>query len=453
MMRAAPVMSRQELRRPGRVRAEPGLNLPLQATAAPLETATNRALAWGIGLLVGVLTVSTGYVGTPTDFFSRIAPVDVLCLALMGVLFLQHRMKVPPAHALIYAAAIVISLVPALLVTPGDQKYVWVAASALLMTFGFFIVGLSIGASPVLLRALMGGLCIGVLGQAIVVGHDLLLASSKWFPDPMEGRVRGTFKAAGQLGAYSFCAAGLLITFGTSVGTPAFRKVCVVLAFVAASFVYPASRRMGMLTMVIWAALFPLLAWRFAGRRFYKVFTCGLVLAGVVLVSNWSYFESSFVGQRFMSAVSGIGKEKGFIQNQFQAFLATAGEWFPLGFGVGRGSNIDLVSRHEIHNGILAVLVELGVLGILGFLSMVLYPLLKRAWHRRSPEHEYLGVMLTAFLLISLVFMFHNTLFRDRAFFLYLGIATTIVARESLLGRPSVMFPGSVDSRETGRPS
>ena len=463
MTRAAAGVPGREIPFRRRAFTAPGFAVSFRAMAIPLETTINRALAWGIGLLLGVLTVRTEYFGTPTDFVSRVAPADILCLALLAVLFLRHRMKPPPPQALLYVAAIVISMIPGLLVTSGEQSYVWVGASALLMAFCYYVVGLTFGASRVLLRCLLGGLCIGVLGQAIVVAHDLM-APNQWFPDPMDGRVRGTFKAAGQLAAYGFCAAGLLITFGTTLGTPAFRKVCVALAFLAASFVYPASRRMGILSMFVWAALFPILAWRFAGRRFYKVFVGGLVAAMIVLAALWPQVEASFVGQRFMSAVSSMGRDEGFIQNQFHAFLATAGQWFPFGFGVGRGSHINPGDGHEVHNGILAVLVELGVLGLAGFMSTILYPLLKRAWQRRSREHEFLGVMLTSFLLISLFFMFHTTLFRDRAFLLYLGIATTVVAQESRLDLPSNYFPaaaafgapadGTVPTRpfgETGR--
>src|SRR6185503_6627768 len=203
MNRAVAEAPRPEFRSRESMFAEPGRLVPLRAMAVPLESKTNRALAWGIGLLLGVLTVKTEYVGTPTDLFSRVAPVDFLCLAMLALLFILHRMKAPPKQAFLYGAAILVSLIPGLLVTPGEPRHVWVGASALFMAFGYFLIGLNVGASPVLLRALLGGLCIGVLGQAVIVFHDVL-AHGQWFPDPMEGRVRGTFKTNGQLGAYSF---------------------------------------------------------------------------------------------------------------------------------------------------------------------------------------------------------------------------------------------------------
>jgi hypothetical protein len=183
-------------------------------------------------------------------------------------------------------------------------------------------------------------------------------------------------------------------------------------------------------------------SWRFSERRFYKVFVWDSSLL-VVLAALWPQVESSFIGGRFMSAVSSIGKQEGFIQNQFRDCLNTAGSWFPFGFGVGRGARISPEAGQEVHNTFLAVLVEMGVLGLAAFLAIILTPLLKRRWQRRSRDHEFLGVLMTSFLLISLVFMFHNTLARDRTFLMYVGIATAVVTMESPWRVPSAYFPGS----------
>jgi len=86
------------------------------------------------------------------------------------------------------------------------------------------------------------------------------------------------------------------------------------------------------------------------------------------------------------------------------------------------------------------VLIELGVLGFLGFAGMTAWPLLKRRWQRRSEEHARLGVLLTSLLVISVLFMFHNTLYRDRTFLLFLGVATAVVRRESREDRESDLF-------------
>ena len=424
---------------------EPGIRLG--TAAVPLDTAINRALALGVGFLLAVLTLQTQYIGTPTDLLSRIAPVDMLCVVFISTLFVRHRMRPVPAPALLYAAAVVLALIPAVLITPGFNPKVWAQFAGILMAFAFYVIGLNVGDSPALLRWLLAGLCVAVIGEAVIVYHDTF-SSSLWFPDPMANRVRGTFKTNGQLGAYAFCAAAFLVTFGATVTAPKHRKIFAAASLVAASFVFFASRRMGMLAVFAWGALFAVLGARFTGRRFYNGFLAGLAGVVVLIAAFWPQIEGSFVGRRFRDAVDTVGKREGFIQDQMSDCLRTASEWFPLGFGVGRGSRVDPNDFFEVHNGLLAVLVELGVLGFAGFVGMTLWPLIKRRWYARSFDHQRLGVLLTTTLLISVLFMFHNTLYRDRAFLLFLGVATAVVARESQKeGEKSDLFlTGRVDS-------
>lgn len=418
----------------GATYSDPGLRA--ESTAAPLETATNRALAFGIGFFLAVLTLQRQYIGTPTDLVSRVAPVDVLCVLFLGTLFVRHRMTPLPGAAILYASAVVLALIPAVFITPGFNPKVWAQFAGILMAFGFYVIGLNVGDSPGVLRWLLAGLAVAVLGEAVVVYHDSL-SSSLWFPDPMEHRVRGTFKTNGQLGAYGFCAAGFLVTFGATVTSPSLRKVFVAAALLAASFVFLASRRMGMLAVFAWGALFPALGFRFAGRRFYTLYLAGVAAVIVLIAAFWPQIESSFAGRRFRAAVDTMGKKEGFIQDQLGDTVRSAHQWFPFGFGVGRGSYIDPNDIFEVHNGLLAVLVELGVLGFAGFAGMTAWPLLKRRWQRRSFDHELLGVLLTTTLVISVLFMFHNTLYRDRTFLLFLGVATAVVRRESREEKPS----------------
>lgn len=419
----------------------------LHARAQPLETAGNKFLAFAIGLTIGVLTITRDYIGSPRDLFSRVAPVDFLCIAMLALLFFIHRMKTPPVRSLLYASAIVLSLVPGLLVTGGERVHVWVSAAALLMAFGYYLLGLNLGASPVLIRWMLSGLCIGVFFQGVIVLHDSIVRNShaQWFPDPMEGRARGTFKTNGQLGAYSFCAAGLLLTFGTTMGSKLFRRMCALLGLMASSFAFLASRRMGMLCMFIWGALFVVRGIRFWERRSYKLFVVAFFAGAVALAIKWPDLQDTFMAQRFMNAVNGITKDEGFIQNQFRAVVHSANNWFPWGFGVGEGAAINPDIRQEVHNGILAVLVELGVLGFLGFMGMVIYPIVNRAWRKRSREHDWLNLQITTFLIVSVLFMFHNTLARDRVFLMFLGIATTVMLQESRRDEPSVYYPEAED--------
>jgi hypothetical protein len=410
-----------------------------EGTAAPLETRINRGLAFGVGLLLAVLTLSTQYIGTPTDIISRVAPVDFLCVAFLAVLVIRHRMRTPPWTGLLYLAAVGLALVPALLISPGPEMEVWVQASAILMAFGFYLLGLTFGDSPALLRWMLAGLCIAVLAEAVVVYHDSL-SPKLWFPDPMEHRVRGTFKTNGQLGAFGFCAGGLLVTFGATIGAPVFRRICVAAALLAASFVFLASRRTGMISVFAWGGLFAILGWRFAGQRFYNLFLGGFIAVLLLLGIFWPQVEASFAGRRFRDAMTVLGSREGFIHEQLHDSYITSDQWFPLGFGAGRGYLINPRAGFEVHNCFLAVLIELGVLGFAGYLGMVIHPLVKRRWQGLSPEHRRLGVLLTTFMIISVLFMFHNTLYRDRTFLLFLGVATALVARESRLGIASNLF-------------
>lgn len=401
--------------------------------SVPLETRTNKVLAMAIGTLLALLTMKTGYTGTSLELYHRVAPVDLICVALLGVLFLRHRMKALPLPSCLYVSAVVLSLIPGIASTGLPDSHLWVSFAALLMAFGFYVVGLNVGASPDLLKWLLAGLCVGVFAESIVVLHDAV-ASTQWFPDPMDGRVRGTFKANGQLGAYGFCAAGLLVTFGSTTGSRRFRAACIVASLMAASFVFLASRRTGMVAVFAWGVMFAFLARGFARERFYRRFVAAFAALILLIAACWAQVSSSFAGQRFTSAMESMSRPQGFIQNQLWDSLATADRWFPFGFGAGMGSLINFREAYEIHNGLLAVLVELGVLGLAGFLGMVVLPLLRRHWRRRSPGHELLCVLLTTTLFATFIFMFHNTLFRDRTFLLFLGAATAIVHRESRLG-------------------
>ena len=55
----------------------------------------------------------------------------------------------------------------------------------------------------------------------------------------------------------------------------------------------------------------------------------------------------------------------------------------------------------------------------------------------RSAYRNAVRRMLTvSFLLICFVFMFHNTLYRDRTFLLFLGISTAIARKEGFRAAP-----------------
>jgi O-antigen ligase len=400
-----------------------------------------RTLAFLVGVALPLLTLKTSYYGTPTDLSSRVAPVDALCLLTLGLLVLRGSPARLTWPAGIYLFAIVLSLFPALVLSPGPEIFAWTSFAALLMAFSFYVLGLSVGESRAIMTALLMGVCAVTLVESVIVFHDYFF-SSQWFPDPMEGRARGTFKANGQLGAYGFCAAGMLIALGRVPESPRLRALCLVSGLLAATFVFTASRRTGMICVFVWAAAFAVLGAGFYRRRFYRVFVALLAATIFILAVGWGTASDSFAGKRLNEGLTSLNKADGFIQVQHRNIVRTAGTWFPLGFGPGRGSLIDVTDpeRHEVHNGLLAVLVEIGVLGLLGFVAMVLRPLLQRRRGRRSEEQGVRRILVCSFLLICFVFMFHNTLYRDRTFLLFLGMATAIARQDGL--RPGLELEG-----------
>jgi hypothetical protein len=399
-----------------------------------------RRLAFVLGLALPLLTLKTGYYGTPTDLGSRVALVDLVCILSLALLVLRGAPAPLSWPGGVYLFALVLSLIPALLISPGPEIYAWTSFAAILMAFLFYLLGLSIGESRTMTSALLAGVCAVTLAESLIVFHDYFWPS-QWFPDPMEGRARGTFKANGQLGAYGFCAAGLLITLGRVPESPRLRKLCVGSGLLAATFVFTASRRTGMICVAIWAAAFAILGVRFAKRRFYQVFVSLLGVGILALAVSWGALSTSFAGKRLTEGLSSLNQSDGFIQTQHRNILRTADKWFPLGFGPGRGRLIDETDpeHHEIHNGLLAVLVELGALGFLGFVGLVAWPLLPRAGSRgraAGEDQALRRILQVSFLLICFIFMFHNTLYRDRTFLLFLGIATAKVRQEGLRSVP-----------------
>jgi hypothetical protein len=422
----------------GRSRARGTRPLPWRDGPFPLRGhALFRTLAVLVGITLPLLTLKTSYYGTPTDLSSRVAVVDLVCIVMLGLLLLRGRPAAVSWPAGVYFFGLVVSLYPALVVSKGPEVNAWTSFAAIAMAFLFYVLGLSIGESRRVTAALLAGLCAVTLAESAIVFHDYFF-SSQWFPDPMEGRARGTFKANGQLGAFGFCAAGMLLGLGRVPASRRLRALSLLCGLLAGSFVFTASRRTGMICVFIWALAFAVLGVRFSNRRFYRIFIAILAVAIFSLAAGWGALSSSFAGKRLTQGLTQLNQSDGFIQTQHRNIVRTSGEWFPLGFGPGRGRLIDETDpeHHEVHNGLLAVLVEQGVLGFVGFVAMVLVPLLGRPPARPSEDQAVRRILISSFLLICFVFMFHNTLYRDRTFLLFLGMATAIARRERLRSGP-----------------
>lgn len=420
-----------------------GVALPRLWTPRPVAVpAPGPALAFLVGLTLPVLTLRTGYYGTPVDLASRVAVVDVLCAATLLLFFLRGRLHPIPWPGIVYAAGLGLALLPGLALHPGKDSDVWTAFVALLMAFAFYVLGLTFGDQPRLLRAFLAGSAVAVFGEAVICIHDYFMPS-QWFPDPMPGRARGTFKANGQLGAYGFCIAGVLAAFGATRETPRARRVYGALTFVAASLVFLASRRTGMLCVFLWWALFLAAGHRMARRSFYQVLAAGLFVVVLGIAASWESLADSFAGRRVAAAVDSLQGRDGFIQAQLRHTYESADRWFPLGFGPGKGRLINPRDIHEVHNGHLAVMVEVGVAAFAGYAGMFLLPLLVRPGAARRDGRTLLyRAVVSSFLLTCVVFAFHNTLYRDRTFLFFLGAATAVALRDRARERAEAAAAG-----------
>jgi hypothetical protein len=180
--------------------------------------------------------------------------------------------------------------------------------------------------------------------------------------------------------------------------------------------------------LIFWAALFGFVAWRAAHRRSLYI-ALGSAAAALLLVGMaWP--------QASIAAFEAIERFSGLVRNQLQSGWSAAVASFPFGSGVGRVP--------EYPNGIAALAMEFGVLGFIGFATMILPAAQKRSDGR-----------LPGFVIASVPFMVSFPLYRDRAFLLFLGIATGLGVSflvQASSSRPSeassfkVRSPGSLGS-------
>ena len=205
---------------PGGVRVGEGVGMmdPGAIALVPERPRGDRSLhpgdspSWS-GSCSRLLTLKTGYYGTPTispraSRSSTSRPGAPRSRRPAGLA--PRRFRFPGRST---SARSSLSLVPALLVTKGPNHGLDGLGGA---PDGVPLLRPRVsaaGESPELTSSILAGVAVVTLVESVVVFHDYFF-SSQWFPDPMEGRARGTFKANGQLGAYGFCAAGLLLSFG-----------------------------------------------------------------------------------------------------------------------------------------------------------------------------------------------------------------------------------------------
>jgi hypothetical protein len=326
-----------------------------------LDGGLRTLLAAAIGLLVG-LAPSWG------------VPADVVCAGFLAIALFRGGLKRLPDTAIVYVAAIFLSLIPALMISPRPPQDVGLALAALLVPFAFYLAGLHLGGSPGAVRFLLVGLSAAVIGHAMAAaaGHQLLAAD---------------------LAAYGFGAAAVLLSLGTTFENIKVRWTSAVGGLVAAALFMLAAPGAGAVAALVGCALYALIGWRSVHRRSFH-----LVLGSLALLIFFLPFAGGW-------------------RPAFQAPDLAAAAWFPFGEGVGRGE--------ATANGVVAVASELGVLGMAAFAGMIALPAL--LMRRRADVPERLRYLLVSLVPACAIFLVHHPLHRDRIFLLFLGLATAHV--------------------------
>jgi O-antigen ligase len=301
------------------------------------------------------------------------------------------------------------------------------------LIFAFLMI-LSARAS-VLLRSerdiaiLMTCVAVGACLESFIVGHDLLSrlwGGAMWFRDPMDLRMRGTFRASGQLAQYGFVVGTVLFALSAWPG-----KICARTRLwwsMTAVFLmlYPVftTRRSGIGAFAVLILIWIVLSQVYGSPDARKVLPV-LVPAALFLCIYLAQAEyRDFLFGRVARAQQGVATGQSFLFIQLQ----DAKESIPQNpvFGVGWGlSKSESSTGNEMHNAYLAVLVDSGLVGAFAFGAFIL-SLVFGSWKlvrmtRHTPYFET-ALRFFAALTAQLVFWIHNRGLRDRGFFLFLAV-------------------------------
>jgi hypothetical protein len=416
--------------------------------AVPSTSGLETALVFLLGLLLPAVALSP-WGSDPHSLLGRATLVDLtVLLALAGFARARGVLRVPAA-AWVYFVALLVAFTIGLSrsVDNLDVQTCVVAMLSLVMAWTYFVAGASIATSPKLAKAFVVGLIGALLWQGIVVLHDYSLPASAWFPDNESRRVRGTFRSNGQLGAFGFSAAGILLCLGWPLFESGKRRMIVVAAAaLPLFFVLAASRRSGLAALLIWLALYLVLGFRHALRKTYPILLAVVIAATVWIVRDADELSATYTGVRVQHAIDQVASGNSAFQLQFQSALDSIGMWFPFGVGPGHGYQVVKLDeysalRTEVHDGHLALIVELGVFGWLAFYAMMARPVFRQWGPAMGPAAPMVRTLVITFVLAGAAFMIHNRLHRDRGFLLFLGLAagiTTAAATQS--APPGVML-------------
>jgi len=391
-----------------------------------------RAMVFLVGVFLPLVTISRYRNLGDASLLTRMAIPDIICVLTVAIIIVSRQLKLHWT-SLAYFGALCLSFVIAFTAEP--RAHVITSMLALLMAYLYLLVGASASESPSTMRALLMGMLIGVGWEGVIVFHDYLLPGSRWFLGN-ENKIRGTFRASGQLAQYGFTMAGIMFCFGWAMFQSKWKQILMLIAgCVAIFFVFSAVRRSGIFAIGSGVAVYLVLGIWFRSKAYLSVLLVSIV--GGIVYAVWiaQALEGSFLVYRLTLAVNDLSEGETFTQMQFYTAMDNFNLWFPMGTGVGRGyiavteQTLDL-GMGEIHNGHLSIMVELGLLGAITFyllcLRAAVRPLMKSKSRLGSSGPAVRGIVL-AFLCAAAVFMIHNRLHRDRGFMIFLGAAPTLV--------------------------
>ena len=301
-----------------------------------------------------------------------------------------------------------------------------------ILVYVFLLAGAGIRLATDLrtIKRILIAFAIGAALEGIIILHDsmgMLGLGSVWFLDRAMYRLRGTFRASGQLGQYGMAALFLCYAFAAWPGIKRGRRVAVyAVAAVGGLGTYYAARRSAAFCILVWVALLAVRSLTTKAGRRSIISIVVVVLVGVVVI--WmslgrAEFASWSVGQHEAITPSGLRtmyQEGGWFREQVRDGFRILSDHPVLGCGIGHAFLLTSTGA-ELHNGFLALLVETGPIGAI-LVAIPLVVVLKSVWrvYRMSngtPWRDFAERLALPFV-AWIPFSIHNRFWRDRAFWI-----------------------------------
>ncbi len=390
----------------------------------PVVDSISVLLSFAIGLTLPLICMKSAFGAVEGGIGVRMVPCDILVLLTLLVFLVAKTLRIRLSW-LFYLLAIVFSMLVATVRHAYTQDALQLCALecvALVVAGLYWVVGYNAGRSTRCFRFMLLGLVLSMFVEFVVVFHDYVFANSKWFIDRHLFRVRGTFRRNGQLGCYAFAMFGLTATFSGYY----LRKKYINILFVAGALssvfmVFASSRRTALLAVLIWALC--LVVFAIAKNPKYRLHIGCAVLAIVISMAallSCGSDRAFFAMRRFDHFTRLLANPDSFPFMQFKVAVASFGDWFPLGLGVGAGRLLN--KGTEFHNAYIALSYELGIFGVIAFFALLLDSLSLWTNYCKVKKRQISYVIYACFLASVMFFMVHNRAHRDRSMMLFVGL-------------------------------